>query len=146
MNKNKRSGLSLIELLLVIAIVAILGAITIPFTSSWISKSAVADKTNEVVSFLRSAQSGSISGKAGGPWGVKTEATKAILFQGSTYAGRNTTYDQVITFPSVITATNAEVVFDTLSGNPANAVTITVSSTRKTKTISVSATGTINVN
>lgn len=140
-------GFTLIELLLVIALISLVGASTIPVGSNFLVRNYLKNKTNEVVASLRTAQLNSLAGKEDSRWGVKTTANQIILFKGSTYAGRDSAFDQLFAIPGSITITQTEVVFNRLTGNPVGgATTLTVASVIGSSTVVVNAAGTVNVN
>ena len=62
---------TLIELLIVIAIVMILGALSVPFFQSFQVSSELYTFTDEVTRMLRYVQASAISGQSDGSWGIK---------------------------------------------------------------------------
>lgn len=141
-----KSGVSLIELLLVIAIIAVLGATTIPAGSSFLVRNHLRNKTNEVVSSLRTAQINSLSGKENSQWGVHISASQIIMFKGSSYSAPGTSFDQKYNIPTSISITQTEIVFDKLTGNPDTTATITVSSNAgQSNTVTVNEVGAVDV-
>lgn len=88
-------GFTLVELLLVIAIVAFVGATSIPVGSAFLVRNQLKNKTNEIVSSMRTAQLESISGKEDSQWGVSIDASEIILFKGSSYIARDSDFDQI---------------------------------------------------
>jgi len=141
-------GFSLLELILAIAIFAILGGMTaIPFASRFFNKNNLENKTNEVVSSLRTAQMGSISGKEHSRWGVHIDAAKIIMFKGSSYIPPGTPFDQSYDIPPTLTITPTDMTFDLLTGNTSSPQTITIQgSLGDSHTVSVNAVGSVDVN
>lgn len=124
MNYERKRGFTLIELLLVIAIVAIIGSVSISTVGNYLSRNYFIDSQNNLVGALRTAHLNTLANKSNGQWGVRVTSTTVTLFQGSTYAGRTPAFDQVSTFPVTVTVTGigltipADIIFSRLTGNP----------------------------
>lgn len=56
MVRTRQQGLSLVEILVVLAIIALLGLVAVPFTSTWIDESRVAEGTSIVKRVVSKAQ------------------------------------------------------------------------------------------
>lgn len=139
-------GFTIIELLMVIAIVAILGATIIPLSANFLVRSNLENKTNEVVSHLRTAQINTLAGKEDSQWGVNITSTQIILFKGSSYAARDSTFDQIFSIPGSVTITQDEIVFSKLTGNPDATASLTViAGGAGSKTVTVNEVGTVDV-
>lgn len=141
-----KPGFTLIELILVIALMGLLGLGTLPFSSNLLSRNAVDSKTNELYSFVKTAQLNSMLGKANSSWGVAINNGVLYLFKGNSFAERDLAFDQKITLPSTITITEAELVFNRVNGELNQEYQLTVSSQLKTKTVSITRLGVVNVN
>ncbi len=139
-------GVTLIELLLVVAIIAIVGATTIPVGSGFYRRSGFRDVVSEVAASLRTAQINAVSGKAGDSWGVRVIASEIIIFKGSSYATRDTAFDQKYKIPGSVNVTDSEVVYSYPSGNPGQTTVITVTSANQSNTLEVNEVGVVNVN
>lgn len=143
--QNNR-GVSIIELLLVIAIIAVIGATTIPAGAGFLVRNHLKNKTNEVVSTLRAAQINTLSGKEDSQWGVQISSNQIIMFKGASYSTPGTTFDQEYNIPASISITQTEIVFDKLTGNPDTTATITVSSNvGASNTVTVNEVGVVDV-
>lgn len=125
---RNHSGVTIVELLLVIAIIAFLGATTIPIASGFLIRNQHRNKTNELITSLSSAKLNSMSGKEGSEWGVSTDSNSITLFKGSSYAARDPSFDQTYSVPASISVTSDEVVFDVLTGNPDAVASISITS------------------
>jgi len=134
-------GVSIIELILVIAIIALVGATTIPAGSAFLVRNQLKNKTNELVSSLRTAQINTFSGKEDRQWGVEVSGSSIKL-----YAVGEPAFDQAFSIPRSISITQETIVFDKLTGNPdVNATFIINSNTGDSNTVSVNQVGTVNV-
>lgn len=117
-----KSGLTLIELLLVIGLMAIIGATAIPVGSGFLIRTSQRNKTNELVSFLRAAQLNTLTGKQNTQWGVTVSSGEIKL-----YASGQSAFDQTMSVPSSISITNQTVLFSPLTANPGAPATFVVS-------------------
>ena|SRR3989344_7482496 len=145
--KGKSRGVSIIELLLVVAIVTILAIPTAAVGSNFLTRNNLQNKTNEVVSSLRIAQIGSISGKEDSRWGVTVTPNQIVLFKGDTYILRDPLFDQTFSIPGSISITNFEVVFDKVTGNPSSTWLINVSNDiGESNSVSINEIGIVDVN
>lgn len=146
-NKETQKGITLIEILLVIAITAIIGATTIPVASGFLVRTYLKDKTNEIAVSLKIAQINSMSGKGGSVWGVKTDSSFIYLFKGSSFSAREVAFDQKYRIPASISITPVEITFNNLTGNPSSTAGITISSNAgDTKTVILNQVGMVEVN
>jgi len=141
-------GFTLIELMLSIAILGVLTALSLPVYASFSNRNSLDLATQNVVSLLRRAETYSRGAKLDTQWGVEIQTGQATLFKGSSFATRNTAYDEVVTAsPSVGLSGLGEVLFSKLSGLPTSTGTITATSANSasdTRTITINAKGVIN--
>lgn len=143
-------GFTFIELILVLAIILILAAISVAFYSRFLTQNAVINNTDQIVSILRKAQTYSMMGKQnGGVWGVRfTASPKEITL----YLSGNSAYDEDFTVNNNITIgsfTQLEFAHLTglpINGNPSNTPTITVTGNNQSKSVSVNSQGVVNRN
>jgi type II secretory pathway pseudopilin PulG len=77
------------------------------------------------------------------PWGVRIQDGLLTLFKGSSYASRDTNYDEATDIPATITVSGLqEVVFAKKTGLPQNTGTTTLtSSTNETRTATINSEG-----
>lgn len=127
---KRRCGFSSMELLLVVAILAMLGGLSMPLYLSFQAKNDLDLATDVVAQTLRRAQTFSRAMSGDDPWGVYVEDGSATLFKGASYASRDGSYDEVSYLAdSVIVAGGpVEVAFGKLSGELAAPVVITLTS------------------
>jgi prepilin-type N-terminal cleavage/methylation domain-containing protein len=122
-----RSGFTLIELLLVIGIIGVVGAISIPLYNDFQIRSDLNLATEQASQGLARARILSQSGKGDDNWGFFVPS--GTLYKGISYAERDTEYDEVYPMPSTITTTGLlEVSFSRLEGAPSATGTIVLTS------------------
>lgn len=139
-------GFTLIEVLLSVAIISILVGIAMPVYSGFAQRNELDTTTQTLGQALRRAETYARSGKSDGPWGVAVSTSTFTVFQGATYASRNTALDEAVTVPGSITlAGTSEIIFARLSGIPASTASITLNSnTNTTRGVSVNAKGMVS--
>lgn len=142
----KAAGITIVETIIVVAVIAILGATTYPVGIGFLQRNELRNKTNELVAAHRTAQVNSMSGKENTTWGVNVDASQITMFKGLTYATRDAAFDQTNDIPSQIIITQDEVVFSLITGNPDSTATYVVSSDTDSNTVTVNEVGIVNVN
>lgn len=144
-------GFTLIELILVIALMTVIGGMSVPFFQSFQVSTDLATYADTVNRTLRRAQAQAIAGQNTDSWGVYFDTSNNVvtLFIGEDYASRDQSFDQSETFTSGFTITTDfgdEVYFDIFSGNPSTAGAVTLTSdVNDEKIISVNSLGIIGI-
>jgi len=141
-----KKGVTFIEIIVVIGLIALIGLTTIPIGASFIERGNLRNKSGELSALLRLAQINSISGKNGTNWGVTVTPGQMVLFSGDSYATRNTDLDETFTVPGNININTGEVVFARANGNPNAPISFNISSNLETVTITVNEIGIVDVN
>lgn len=138
-------GFTLIEIVLTVAVLAILFRVTVPVFLGFQSRSALESAVNTTVGGLRQAQTFARTGSGDGQWGVKMADGAVTVFQGASYATRNATLDETTDIAPAITPTGlTEVVFSKLSGDPTTTGTIILTTqNNEAKSITINAKGTL---
>ncbi len=142
-----QKGFTLVELLIVLAVMGTLFLIVGSISLSSLPSTQLSSEADTVEQTLRRAQAKSISQQADLAWGVHLSSAQMTLFAGSTYVGRNQTYDEVHAFQTGIVKSGlSDVVFDFRTGETADTgtVTLTASSTGEVKTLTVNQAGRVN--
>lgn len=144
LDRYKRSGFTIIELILSVGVLSILLMITVPLTQRYITRNNIDVSANVVVQDLYRAQNLARSGENNGNWGVRVQNGSATVFQGDSYASRNQAKDESYSFASSIIVTGQnEYVFNKFSGKPVSSGSTTLTIKNDTKLISVSSDGVI---
>ena len=122
-------GLALLEVILVIATIAVLAAISVPVYSKLQVKNDLDVAANTVTQTLRRAQTLSQAVDGDTTWGVKLQTSGISLFKGASYATRDTNFDEdYLLNGNVMPSGVTEVVFSKLLGAPNTTGTITLTS------------------
>lgn len=146
-NKKLSQGITLIEVLLVIAIISLLGVSVASVGRRFLVNNYLENKTNELISFLQTAQINAISGKEGSAWGVNVTANQIILFKGDSYATRDASFDLFTSLPNSVNISNQEIVFNKVNGNPTNNTSYTITNgVGQSNVIGINQLGVIDVN
>lgn len=144
-NFRSSAGFTLLELLMVIAIIGALGVLSASFYARFLTQNAVANTTDQVVANLRKAQLYSMMGKqSGGDWGVKfTTSPRQITL----FLVGNPVFDEDFTVNDNINITGLDatgVTFTHFTGLPSSTTSIVVTGQNNTDTITISAQGIVS--
>ncbi|TSC75288.1 MAG: Uncharacterized protein G01um101430_495 [Parcubacteria group bacterium Gr01-1014_30] len=143
---NNQPGFTLFEILLAVAILAILISITIPLGLDFYKSQQLEANTQGILQTLRRAQSKAMSAELDFPWGVYLTNDNYILFRGSSYASRDSQYDEVFDLPLTISLSGiSEIVFSKLEGRPNVTGDIILSSSLDVMTININEAGRVNL-
>ncbi len=124
---KKGRAFTLIELLIVIGILIILTAITVPLFRSFQKESDLKNTTQEIINVLRLAQSQTLASRRDKSWGVwfstSTIPQQYTLFEGQNYSLRITSSDETYKLPNTVeayeislTGDSPEVIFNQIVG------------------------------
>lgn len=135
-------GFTLLEVLLVIALLAILSGISIPVYQSFQFKSDLDLATLDVSQSLRRAQILAQSVDGDMSWGVKTESEKITLFKGASFESRDENLDEIFNIPANVTFSGLkEVVFTKFSGLPEETGTLDIFSNNNQRSVIINQKG-----
>ena len=147
---NNKSGFTLIEIIVVIAIVGILAAIISSPFGKFRNAQALQNTTNAIVSVINSARTKTLASVNNTSYGVHIDSDRVILFTGISYNSEDATNQIVIFEPQVTLETlslnggGAEILFDRLKGTTSQYGTIVIDlPSGQSKTITVQATGSV---
>ncbi len=159
-NINNKKGFTLVELLIVIGILVIVISSTFIIQGGLLADTYLNTNTEKIIQTLRLAQMRSITRVKDSSWGVYFDEDsggtddKFVLFQGSDYATRDSSYDIVSELPNIISLSNIslngagdDIVFDELTGETSNYGSLQISDNLgNSYTISSNSKGVIEVN
>jgi len=145
-------GFTLLELLIVIAVLGVLLAIIVPSLASFRQKSILNTETQELVTVINRARLLSVSSKNDDQFGVHFDSSHVVLFQGSAYiigdpANETHTFDSSLTLSSTVTGGGSNVVFEKVTGATSQNATTTllVTSTTASSTVLVYPSGIVTI-
>lgn len=142
-------GFSLIEVLLILAILGLVGGMSIPFYQSFQVKSELENTTKEITQTIRRAQITAMSSEGLTAHGIHFSGQQYILFRGAVYNPAdiyNEAFDIASTL-SVFTGGNDDIIFSSVSGIPNVEATIIINSNNgASNSITINGLGVLNVN
>lgn len=140
-----QSGFTLIEVLLTMALVAIIALLSSPFYSRFIFSQEVSVTRDELQGSFAKAQLYSMSGKNNSRWGVAVNNGKIILFQGASFTSRYQSFDETFSIHKSVTVSGMdEIVFAQATGKPNNQPTITITGNNETKILTMNGEGVLD--
>lgn len=145
--KNKK-GFTLIELLIVIALISLLGSLSVPFYNTFLVRNFLENKTSELTHTIKKAQNYTVSGKESSQWGVYMSQDSFVLYKGLSYISRDVNFDEQYSFPATLSLSGlTEINFAKLRGETSNTGTINViANNGESHIITINKTGSININ
>ncbi|KPJ55055.1 hypothetical protein AMJ47_02080 [Parcubacteria bacterium DG_72] len=142
-----KKGVTFVELMVVIGVLVILFAISVPGFTFFQKGSNLDNDAEKIVNVLRLAQSKTLASEGSGQYGVYFQASdQYTLFKGADYASRDVSYDRVYNVSSEVEIYNgsAEFVFERITGfvnSPGSVSLRLISEPSKTKTIYIEGSG-----
>lgn len=140
----KKTGFSLIELILVIGILMIIAVTASVFNSKWFLQNNLEASKNMLLSSARKAQSYAIAKKNNLTWGVCLTGNTIRMFGGS--CASPTIKDDYVLPVSIGISGLSTVTFSTFRGEPSIAQNINLTGNNQTFNLIINSAGGINVN
>jgi prepilin-type N-terminal cleavage/methylation domain-containing protein len=140
--KNVRA-FTLIELMLVISIIAILGASTTPFLSRFILQTNYDSVIDKLTGSIRKAQEYAMDGKNGATWGICKSTNNIRLYSGSC---NSPIISENFSIPTTVTVSGLTDTTFNLRGEPSMAISVTVNTILETASIQLNSAGGITIN
>ncbi|MEX1061663.1 MAG: prepilin-type N-terminal cleavage/methylation domain-containing protein [Patescibacteria group bacterium] len=144
-NLARRPGVTLIELLLVLAIIGVTGLSVSFGTVQLLSQSYFSNTVERLVHTLRTAQIYSTSGRGDSSWGVHFEGDTVTLFKGQDFATRDASFDAETPIPSSVLISGwQDIYFDKLRGLPSSTPNILIEVLGRSGVVSLTTEGAVN--
>lgn len=139
-------GFTLVEVLLSTAIIVMLTGISLPVYESFVQKNDLDLTAETVASTLRRAETYARAVNGDSAWSVEIQPSAITLFQGTSFASRNTAYDETASVPASVTPGGlGEVQFAKFTALPNATGSITLTgTTTDTRTVTINAKGTVD--
>jgi Tfp pilus assembly protein FimT len=135
----------MMEMLLSLAMLAILLGVSLPLYLSFQVQNQLTVAADTVVHSMRRAAVLSQASEGDTTWGVHVESESVTLFQGASYAARDTDYDEIYETAAFTTSGVTDVVFSQLTGYPDTTGTLTLTgATNDTQSITINAKGAVS--
>lgn len=143
-----QKGITFIELLLVVSIILILSALSIPFSSRLLTRNAVDNTSDQLINSIRKAQIYAMMGKQNSSWGVNYSSNTITLYKGSSFATRDTSLDETFNVNTNISVSfstpSTDINLTRVSGLPNIQPTITISEGNKSDIFSINSQGVVS--
>jgi len=140
-----KAGFTLIEVLIVIALMAILVAIMLPVSVDYQKRNDLDVAQTTFVQGVRRAQQLSMGAEGDSQWGLVAISGGIVIFKGSTYSLRDATYDEVFDMsPAIVVTGQSEFDFAKTTGLPSQTGVVTLTNENYQETVSVNAKGIVN--
>lgn len=139
-------GFTLIELILVVAIVSFIALLSSPFYSRFLMQNSVDNTRDQLTGSLRKAQIYSMMGKKGSSWSVNYSSNTITLYKGASFASRDPAFDEKFSVNPTVSITGmTDISFARITGLPAaGEATIAISSGNNNKTVTVNSQGVVS--
>ena len=147
--KSPQKGFSLLELLIVIAIISLLGSMGMGFYRGYVKEVEIKSASKMIESDLREMRAKSMIGESGYKWGVSfVKSASGDYYITFSTDGTNSTTTATTTLSAGITFSDPttgykEVIFNKISGTIPTATTTSITVEGKTSTTTISTIGTI---
>lgn len=141
----RKTGFTLIEVILTISIILILGAISAPFYISFYTSSQIDTTTQEVVQSLRRAELKALNNENDDSWSIKLVDDKMILYKGTDYPTRDSNYDEEIQIPKSIQITGtSDITYQKSSGSSSFSGNLTITDQKDTSILTINRKGIVD--
>ena len=139
------SGFAMIEFLMVTAMIALLGGLTALALEPVYSRYQLRSAEQGLIEALWQAQSKARASETDSAWSVHVAVGSITIFQGISFASRQTSYDEVTDISSAIVPGSAtDVIFQKMTGYPTTASTMTLTNANLATTITVNDRGMVS--
>lgn len=143
-----RGGFTLIEFIVVLGVLILISALGLPVGFESYRNYLLSHEVRNLVSVLRRAENLSLTQAHSTSYGVALMPDKFVIFQGSSYALRNQSFDELYDKSSVVDVTTApsisEVSFAPISGLPNATTTFILSNEANSLRVELNAQGIVD--
>src|SRR4030042_38557 len=142
------TGFTLVELMIVVALILIFAALTLPMSFGTFQKSTLKDQAKNLENSLRRAQALAMTGYGDSNVGVKISQNNCIIFERDSFGDSQRPSDTAIPFSAKVSVDgDDEIVFQRLTGllktPPEGEASTTLTLGKSSQTITINAQGKI---
>lgn len=143
---SRAMGFTLLEMLISVTIIGMLVGVSAPVYESFVRQNDLNLATQGIATMIQRAETYALGNNTDSVWSVELLPASVILFQGTSFASRNTNYDETYPIPGSITLSGlTEIQFAKLTALPNTTGAITLASTTlDTNTITLNAKGVVD--
>ena len=139
-----RSGITVIEIIMVIAILAIVASTSVPILSNFILRNNLTNVSNQIIGSIRKAQDYAMNGRDGAVWGVCQSGNSIRLFSGS--CASPSYFEDYTISSSIIVSGLSETTFSPLRGEPSSALSVTITTGIGSSSVIMNIAGGMDIN
>ena len=144
-NKKESSGFTLIELVLVVAMIGIFSAFSFSLGTGFIWRTDLSQAEIMTVFSLRRAQVLARANMNDTDWGVHLGNSALTIFSGNDFDSRDVSFDEEYDLGSVVVSSIYDISYQKLSGRPyLSSYEINLTANEETVTVSVNSEGIVN--
>jgi prepilin-type N-terminal cleavage/methylation domain-containing protein len=120
-----KTGFTLIEVIVTLTILGVILGFTAPVAWSFFQRVELSSEIKNHIAYLKLARSYAMANRSQSSHGAFIATTSTTIFQGGSYAARDTSRDLLFPRSRIVTATSTiyEIVFSPLSGTTTPATT-----------------------
>jgi prepilin-type N-terminal cleavage/methylation domain-containing protein len=122
--KNTKAGFTILEILLVIAVLSIIASVSLPLFLGSVDKNRVDLATLTAVQYLRQAIARAEANDHDSAWGVKFLPGRIVMFQGDNYDARDAGFDRVTQVEGIDFAGDTLIIFPRISAELPDTATL----------------------
>ena len=139
---------ALLELLLVIGLIAAAVFLYLPYLRNFQKANDLSLAVEIVSQSIKRAQTRALVAESDSHWGVKIEASRAVVFKGPSFTGRDPSFDETLGFPQMVISGSSEIIFQKVSGEVAlgpgqSAHNTSLSNGTNVQTLTISSSGVV---
>ncbi|OGC81065.1 hypothetical protein A2943_02020 [Candidatus Adlerbacteria bacterium RIFCSPLOWO2_01_FULL_51_16] len=140
-------GFTLFEILLSVALLTVIFGFSYILFGALSYQNELFTSTRSLQEMLRRASLYASNGAGDSSWGVQLQESKAVLFKGTSFAGRDEAFDETVALQNIEVSGTTEYIFEKLFGVPqvSGDTTLASGAIDETRTITVNEKGAISV-
>lgn len=141
----RQAGFTLVELLLSVVIISMITGMSLPVYESFVRRNDLDLTGQNLATTLRRAETYARAVDYDNAWSVEIQSSTITLFQGTSFASRNTAFDETVSIPGSVTLSGlTEVQFAKFSAVPNTTGSVMLTSTTNdTRTVTINAKGVV---